>query len=176
MNGRCCVRGKVKFTSFKSTAASFDWGFCTLHLSVYLQCLPHPLIVSIPLFSNIKLFVALRNVISNRGKKLHCRTTLIGINAQLLPFKCITDRWQKVSATFSFWRSHKSYSAHWQCCLHNRLRMDRYPHVGGEKDIYRSGPVPYALWVDCVLVLCVRVPVYECVYDGLVSPRCRLLK
>lgn len=62
------------------------------------------------------------------------------------------------------------------CCLHNRLRMDRYPHVGGEEDIYCSGPVPYVLWVDCVLVLCVGAPVYDCVYDGLVSPRCRLLK
>lgn len=91
MGDGCCVRGKVKFISFKSTAASFDWGFCTLHLSVYLQCLPHALIVSIPLFSDIKLFVALRNLISNRGKKLHCRTTLIGINAQLRPFKCITQ-------------------------------------------------------------------------------------
>lgn len=112
-------------------------------------------------------------------QSLHCADTLIGINAQSLPFQCIT----KTAGT--------RFQQHFQppkqtgvtllagsaaCCLHNRLRMDRYPHVGGEEDIYCSGPVPYVLWVDCVLVLCVRAPVYDCVYDGLVSPRCRLLK
>lgn len=47
---------------------------------------------------------------------------------------------------------------------------------GGVRDIYCFGPVPYVLRVDCVLVFCVCFPVAACVYDGLVSPRCRLLK
>lgn len=57
---------------------------------------------------------------------------------------------------------------------------------GGERDIYCYGRVPYVSGVDCVLVLrvylgvhvrlCVRIYTYACVDDGLVSPRCRLLK
>lgn len=67
---------------------------------------------------------------------LHCRDTLMGVNAQSLPFQCMTktagtrfqQRFQPPNQTGVTLLTGRA-----ACCLHNRLRMDRYPHVGGGK-------------------------------------------
>lgn len=166
MGDGCCVHGKVKFISFKSTAAGFDWGCRTPHLSVYLQCLPRALIVSMPLFRDIKLFVALRNLISNRGKKLHCRTTLIGINAQLLPFKCVTKtigrRFQQHSHSND--RTRASLLTGSAACTIDWGWTD-IPHVGGWERYLSlwTSPICFVGWL-CPCFVCTCACLWMCVW------------